>query len=29
MTLPSAETYDFDAAFDLLFTWCQRTMTTL
>lgn len=29
MTLPTAETYDFDAAFDLLFTWCQRTMTTL
>lgn len=29
MTLLTAETYDFDAAFDLLFTWCQRTMTTL
>ena len=29
MTLPTAETYDFDAAFDLLFAWCQRTMTTL
>ena len=29
MTLQTAASYDFDAAFQLLFTWCQRTMTTL
>jgi len=29
MALQSAETYDFDAAFTLLFNWCKYTMTTL
>ena len=29
LALQGAESYDFDAAFTLLFAWCQRTMATL
>ena len=29
MTLQGAESYDFDAAFQLLFTWCQHTLNTI
>ena len=29
MALPTAESYDFDAAFTLLFNWCKHTLTTL
>jgi len=29
LELNSAETYDFDESFDLLFTWCQETLASL
>ena len=29
MDLSDGCTYDFDECFDLLFTWCQKTLTQL